>query len=144
MAEGAERQFLSTEDVGRLIDAASPKIRPAIMMMAGLGLRAGEVSQADWRHPVRRDGKWWIDLRQTKRGRRTRMPIPPGLWADLRSLRPEARDGAFRMPHVRLARLFRRAVVKAGLPDDVRPHDLRRCWARRQMLTEGVNDESPA
>lgn len=143
---------LLPEEVDRLLAAADPWYRPAIVVGAGLGLRMGEaagltIDRIDFlRRTTRIDRQWRQGTQsqpgmfgppKTSAGNRV---IPTSQWvldqlaADLRQ-RPRASDGMIvtdqgaPIDAARWGHYFRKTRKRARLPDEVTYHDLRHFFA---------------
>ena len=140
----SERRILTIEQIERLIDATPPEHRAFIATAAYTGMRAGELRALTWgdidlaARTARVDKNRYRDRlqRSTKTGHDRTVPIPPHLTEILRAKRddsPHSSDGlVFASPTGKpfdldtfRARVFKPALRRAGLPEDVRIHDLR-------------------
>lgn len=124
-------RLLTDEQVQRLIDAADPRIKPAIMAMALMGLRPGEVGLVDWSRPVQRSQGRCIAVPHPKRYRIEWKVVPDKLWAEIGKLDPEHRDRHSELSRAAQALAFRRLAEAAG-HKNLRLYDLRRYWFSRQ------------
>jgi integrase len=89
------------------------------------GLRSGEVLSLTWEDIDNPEQFMRIDSRQ-KSKRENRIPINSGARAVLDRCRARGMDRVFReISTTRVSKLFKKAVRKAKLPDDIRFHDLR-------------------
>jgi integrase len=89
------------------------------------GLRSGEILSLKWDDIDSPDGFMRIDSRQ-KNKRESRIPINSGARTVLNRCKARGMITVFRKISVtRVSKLFKKAVRKAKLPDDIRFHDLR-------------------
>ena len=138
-AEQAE-QFLALPDLMTLKGIRDGAV---LAMLLGAGLRRSELASLDFEHIQKRDGRWVIVNLAGKQGRIRSVPIP--LWAHAAIIHWKdvagISEGAVfrsvtRHGHLALRRLSPQGVftiVKAyadKLHVVVRPHDLRRSFAR--------------
>ena len=139
-----QRRILTVQQIERLICALPAEHRPFAAFAAYVGTRAGEQRALTWadvdlsRGLVRIDKTLFRDRpqRSTKTGRDRIVPLPPHIatmLAQWRSLCPPsaddlvfpARSGRPLDLDTFRARVFKPAVVRAGLPPELRFHDLR-------------------
>jgi integrase len=139
-----ERRILTIPEIERLLAALPTEHRPFVAFSAYVGTRAGEQRALTWadidldRRTARIDKTLFRDRpqRSTKSGHDRTVPLPPHIatmlaeWLDV--CPPSVRDLVFPARSGRpldldtfRARVFKPAVARAGLPDDLRIHDLR-------------------
>lgn len=135
-------RYLTEEEEGRLLAAASPRVREAIMLAIETGLRREELFSLTWQQVDFKRGIIWTTT-NTKSGRKRAVPMPPRAAEVLSRI---ARH--FRCPYVlwhrngvRFVQMnigFNGACRRAGLTD-LRWHDLRRTagcrWLQRDKLS---------
>lgn len=138
-------QFLNRHDARRYLDSCSDWYRPLAEVLIGAGLRIGEAIALEWRD-VDRDGSTLNIVRAAKdsgvgtpKGDRSRRVVVDPYLLDLlhQHRSAAARDGelaklVFRSPTGRMLdrhnvrrRGHNAALRRAGLPSEVRLHDLR-------------------
>ena len=139
-----ERRILSVAELERLLDALPPEHRPFVAFAAYTGCRAGEQRALTWDDVDLTQGLARIDKtyyrqrlqRSTKTGYDRTIPLPPHVVELLAEWRREcppsalglvfpARSGGPLDLDTFRARVFRPAVARAGLPPELRIHDLR-------------------
>jgi integrase len=150
---GREMHFLTHAEFGRLYEATPERYRPLVLLLVLTGLRWGEATGLYARHlslttnPAtlrvvqsyqRTDkGQFEIGPPKTKAARRT-LSLPANLVAELLPLWQARNGGAFLFTSsqgtpVRHSNFYNRVwkptVKRAGLPDDLRIHDLRHSYA---------------
>ena len=139
-----ERRILSIEQVERLIEATPAFYRPLVTFAAYTGVRLGELRALTWpdldldARTARIDKTYYRDRlqRSTKSGHDRTVPVPEHVagvlraWQDACPTAPDGlvfpgRSGRVLDADTFRATVWRRAVREAGLPPDVRIHDLR-------------------
>lgn len=142
------------EQITRLLAACPPTIRSIVAVMAGTGMRIAEVLHLQWDD---------VDLEHrlinvhrgrhgtTKSGESRPVPIFDSVLPLLKELRLRRGDDALVFPgqvdpktgkarprsNPGVSVPFKRALVKAGLPRRIRPHDLRHSFAIQYLLDGG-------
>jgi integrase len=131
-------RYLLPEEAERLIEVAAPHIRPLLVFLLGTGARMSEALELDWRDVDLTGGRaiFW----ETKSGKRRNAALPPRIVAALANL-PKREGPVFlrhdRRPYADRERRYggqiktswRTAIRKAGLDEELTPHDLRHSWA---------------
>jgi integrase len=157
-ATGEEMHFLTADQVGDLADAITPRFRALILTAAYAGMRAGELTALKRRRVNLQAGA--IDVVEamgevggvlvtgpTKTGKRRTLRVPPFLVDVLAQQMAEypssdylftATEGGPVRHRNFSARHFRPAVERAGLPDELRFHDLRHTCAAL-MIASGCH-----
>lgn len=140
-----ERNILTIAQIECLVTATPASYRPLVTFLAYTGVRLGEMRAITWAdvdfdtQMVRIDKTYFRDQlqRSTKSGHDRDVPLPPHVVASLREWRtgcPDPSDAAplFPDPSGRFLdawsfrrNVWRSAVADAGLPANVRIHDLR-------------------
>lgn len=139
-AAGAKkvRHWLELEEEDRLIAALEPEVVQRYALFAGAtGLRQGTIRALTHLHFTIHNGQWLLKLEadNVKEWRPNLVPlsvravravecIQENRWGDWLVF-PDLPDGP------NLDKAFARAARKAGLPETIRPHDLRRSFMRR-------------
>lgn len=143
-----ERRILSPPEIERLLTELPARHRPFVEFAAYVGTRAGEQRALTWAdidleaRTVRIDKTYYRDRlqRSTKTGHDRTVPIPPHIAEMLAEWRPQCpgspqqlvfpgpRGGPLDLDTFR-TRVFRPAVLRAGLPPSTRIHDLRHSCA---------------
>ena len=145
--------WVEPEQLGALLEAADPYMRPIIATLAGAGLRIGEAVALDWRDVKLSTGTLLVREAKTAAGEGREVDLPVGLREELatwraRSPRTRPGDPLFvsrvrkgkcgrqtpRNVQLRLNTAVRAANVRlaeAGIEpiDKVSPHSLRRSYA---------------
>lgn len=139
-----ERRILTPGQIERLLAQLPERFRPLIEFAAYTGVRAGELRALTWSDLDLEGGHALIDKtyyrgmlqRSTKTGHDRVVPLPPHLVGMLRRWRdtcpssaqglvfPSPAGGPLDLDTFR-SRVFRPAVLRAGLPPGTRIHDLR-------------------
>ncbi len=139
-----ERLILTPAQIEALLAELPAFYRPMITFAAYVGVRAGELRALTWRdvdlvaHTATIDKTLFRDRpqRSTKTGHDRVVPLPPHVADALRGWRAECpscdRNLVFPQPNgkpldldIFRARVFKPAVLRAGLPPRLRFHDLR-------------------
>jgi integrase/recombinase XerC len=151
-----ERDWLTREEFGRLLDAAGhpernlpgliERDRLALLALVTTGLRRSELCALEWRDLELDGRKRSLLVRCGKGGKPRRQPVPAGLARELRkprdSRRPEPADPVFcglaggRLQETTLADIIRRASARAGISKHVTAHTLRHTaatWLRQEL-----------
>lgn len=139
----------SGEQVTRLLAACAEVIRDLVAVLVGTGMRIDEGLHLAWddvdlEHrliTVHRGRKG-----STKSGKRRHVPIVDSVYPVLRAMRlargsnvllwPGRRTGKAR-PQSSVRKPFKRAVLAAGMPPEMRVHDLRHTFASLFLLDGG-------
>jgi integrase len=143
-AAADERRILTPVEVERLLAELPARYRPFVAFSAYVGTRAGETRALTWpdvdltAHTARVDKTYYRGRlqRSTKTGHDRTVPLPSHIAAMLAEWRPHcppsaanlvfpARNGGPLDLDTFRARVFRPAVLRAGLPPSTRIHDLR-------------------
>jgi integrase/recombinase XerC len=151
-----ERDWLTREEFGRLLDAAgrpdrnlpglAERDRLALLALVTTGLRRSELCALEWRD-LELDGRQRsLLVRCGKGGKPRRQPLPANLAAELRKLRetrePPPSDPVFcglaggRLQETILADIIRRAAKRARIEKHVTAHTLRHTaatWLRQEL-----------
>jgi len=140
---GRER-ILSPDEVRRLLDAASPELRPVLIAAIGTGMRRGEILALKWTDLD--FGRGVISIQTSKSGKSRKVPMSATVAAVLRAV-PQAGDFVFHNAetgtHIKdVKTAFHAACARARKnPDDakdpgivgLRFHDLRHTFASRAL-----------
>jgi integrase len=142
---------LTTDQVHRLADAIDPRARAMVITQSGIGVRIAEllalrVQDVDFeRRSVRidwqlsQDGQTRLPQLKSDNSHRT-VPLPQMVAEELLAhlvqfppaesgeLFSTAQGNLYRQEHYQ-ARIFRKAVAAAGLPEGTTPHGLRHAYA---------------
>ncbi len=144
-------RWASQEEVGRIIGAAPPHLRPLIYFLVLTGARMGEALTLQWEDVSL--GERWCVFRDTKNGEDRGAPLHHALVALLGNLPGERRGIVFLTPsgvpyaeragggHIKTA--WSATLRRAGIAD-LRPHDLRHTcstWLTMAGAHEQVRDE---
>ncbi|OGP62750.1 MAG: hypothetical protein A2170_10055 [Deltaproteobacteria bacterium RBG_13_53_10] len=134
-----EMKILSQEEIGRLLDYTSPRLKPIVIVALNTGLRKGEILHLRW-SDIDFDNKF-IFLKETKSNRFRKIPMSGLVLETLRALK---RDKEFVFTNPRTSRPlsdlqtgFKAACRKAAV-GDLRFHDLRHT-AATYMVTGGID-----
>jgi integrase len=139
----------SGEQVTRLLAACADVVRDLVAVLVGTGLRIDEALHLAWddvdmehRLLTVHRGRKGV----TKSGKRRHVPIIDSVYPVLRAMRlargsnvllwPGKRTNLPR-PQSSMRRPFKRAVLRAGLPKEMRIHDLRHTFASLFLLDGG-------
>jgi len=139
----SRRTTIEPDELQRMIDLAPPALRLFVLLMSVMGLRFAEAQSAS---PADFNREKQTLTLTTKGGHRREFPVPDQI-AELFSVAPDAPDDWTYIERLRgarihkhhLRRLWNRLKKKAGVRDEVHPHDLRRTAALRvYTLTKDV------
>jgi len=119
----------------RLVEALPDHWQPIVATCYYTGMRLGEVLKLTWDRVDMEAGWFYLAAVHTKTHQARKVPIPEPLCPFLADL-PKDTTGTFRVFTYRgrpIARLnvrhgWKRALVAAGLPEDLHIHDLRHCY----------------
>jgi integrase len=148
------RSWVEPEQLGALIDAADPYLRPIVATMAEAGLRVGEATALDWRDVNLATGTLTVRAAKTAAGAGRHVDLPGGLVEELSvwkarspSTRPSdpvfvsrSRNGEHARQTPRNVQARLKTAVKAAnetlaeagiepISERVTPHSLRRTYA---------------
>jgi integrase len=131
-------RWLTEDDAERLIDAASPQLRPLIIFLLMTGARLGEALGLDWRDVDL--SRAHVSFLDTKNGESRGVPLHDRVIDALTAL-PHRSGHVFRKPDGKpypstatkggggqIKTAFAGACKRAGI-SDLSPHDLRHTWA---------------
>lgn len=113
-------RILSEDEFGRLMAAASPELKPIIMLATETGMRKGEILSLRWKEVDLVAGR--ITVANSKSGKSRRIPIDAELASVLGAL-VQRSDRVF--PNVKDVRAPWKAACAAAGVEGVRFHDLR-------------------
>ena len=135
--------FFSESEIGRLISASAPHLRPILAVAFGTGLRKGDILGLKWRNVDLDRGIISIEMQKT--GEPIEIPLIPMLRDLLRQMRSRAGLSQFvfsigssgqGIGNIKTA--FRAALRRSGLVvKGYRFHDIRRTFAR-MLYNQGV------
>ena len=138
--EGRTR-FLTKDEYKDLLDAATPGMRPVIVVAVNTGMRLGEIISLTWPQVdlVRKE----IRIDETKSGEPRTIPMAGDVPAQVRA-QPKRKDDprvfalsdSEKYATETVSQRFARIAEKAGIPD-VRFHDLRHTFA--SWATKGMH-----
>ncbi len=151
-----ERDWLTPEEFGRLLDAAgrpernlpglAERDRLVLLALVTTGLRRSELCALEWRDLELGGREPSLLVRCGKRSKSRRQPLPASLARELWRLRaarqPEPTDPVFcgleggRLQETILADIIRRAANRAGIEKHVTAHTLRHTaatWLRQEL-----------
>jgi integrase len=139
---------LDEEGFARLIEAAEEALRPILLVAFDTGMRRGEILNLRWANVNLAARSITLHPDETKTEAARTLFMTERVWEAIRELpRPLRGDGpVFMNPETgeewkEIRFKFRRAVKRAGLPEDLWFHDLRRSFvtnARRRGIAESV------
>jgi integrase len=129
---------LTPEEAERLIDAAADHLKSLLLFLIGTGARLSEALELKWRD-MDLEGARAI-LWRTKSGRRRNVTLPPRVVAALSDLTRPVENVFLThngLPYTDVERRhggqiktgYKNALRRAGLPSNLRVHDLRHTWA---------------
>ncbi len=127
-------RILTVEEMKRLLDAASPEIRPVLIIALNTGMRRGEILGLRWQDVDFVKG--FILIEDSKSGRSRKVPMNGLVFETLRAMNRE-REFVFENPDTRTAikdvkTAFKGACRRAEI-DGIRFHDLRHTAASRMI-----------
>ena len=138
-AEGRTR-YLLPDQAERLIAAASSHLQTLLILLIGTGMRMGEALELDWRDVDLAGGRAILWPDQTKTRKRRNVTLPPRVIAVLANL-PHREGSVIRRPDGlpyadrrregggQIKTAWKATLRRAGLDQDLTPHDLRHTWA---------------
>jgi integrase len=125
----ARKTIITDEELARLLAVSPPAIRLFVALMSHMALRFAEAKRAA---PENYNAETRTLTIETKGGRIKRLPVPDEI-AALFAMVPTGGEGGFverlhgrKLGNNWLRKLWIRAKKKAGVRDEVNPHDLRR------------------
>jgi integrase len=134
-------RWISLQEADRLINAASPHLRPLVIFLLYTGARAGEALWLDWSNVDL--ARAHVTFPRTKNGEARGVPLHQRVVAALANLKHRSGD-VFRRPDgnpytrptkitdtsagKRIRTAFKAACRRAGIAD-FHPHDCRHTWA---------------
>jgi len=135
----AKERILTVEEMKRLLDAASPEIRPVLIIALNTGMRRGEILSLRWRDVDFVKG--FILIEDSKSGRSRKVPMNGLVFETLRTMNRD-REFVFENPETKtnvkdVKTAFKGACRRAEIKG-VRFHDLRHTTASR-MIEAGVD-----
>jgi integrase len=135
----ARERILTREEAGRLIDGASPELRPVLITAIGTGMRRGEILGLRWTDVDLIRG--FITLDTSKSGRGRKIPLSGAVAAALGAV-PHRGDYVFWNPetrtHIKDVKKGFRTALQAAEIKGLRFHDLRHTAASK-MVEAGVD-----
>lgn len=133
--EAAHRlRYLTQDEIKAVLEAAHPRLYPALACAILTGMRRAEVLGLRWENLSLESDT--IYLLQTKSGKPREVPIGGKLHEVLLSLGPKPNGPVFELPVIMLRRYFDRALKQAGI-FSFRWHDLRHTFASWFMMRGG-------
>ncbi len=127
-------RFLSVDEIERLIDCCSDRIRPILICAMLTGMRRGEIFQLRWENiDIERK---MIYILQSKSGKPRELPIGEKLSSTFKTLGPKKEGRVFGIPEITLRAHFQKALVAARI-SDFRFHDLRHTFASHFIMRTG-------
>jgi len=133
-----EIQILDKEKAERLIEFASDRLRPIVIVALNTGMRKGELLNLRWNDIDFID--YYIFIKESKSGHARKVPMNSTVAETLKNCKREADfifyDLKTKKPVV-VDNHFKTACKKAGVPD-LRFHDLRHT-AATQMVMNGID-----
>ena len=139
---GSRTRFLDSEEIRRLLDAATDEFHPILMTAIHTGMRRGEIlnlrwSDVDFKNRI-------VTVQESKSGRKRMIPIDDSLYETLRVLPSRFQKGYVfpspvnpGKPRFDLVRQWRNVTGKIQL-ENVRFHDLRHTFASH-LVMNGVD-----
>jgi len=136
----SKTRFLTPEEIGRLLSACAPHLRPAVELALQTGMRRGEVIGLTWGEVDLRLGVIHLDGARTKSGKGRTIPLSDRAREVLRERWKERAEGCDLVFHrdgrplgdVKTA--FHAACRRAGLGPEVTFHTLRHTWASHAVM----------
>lgn len=127
-------EYLTLEQIGILIKAASPRIRPLLAFAIMTGMRRGEILNVNWQDiDFNAD---IIHIYKSKSGKGRKVPVLPELKEILLKIKSKSAGKVFQITVPTLRREFSKALRKAGIAG-IRFHDLRHTFASHFMMNGG-------
>jgi len=140
--ENNERlRYLTQDEAQRLVEAATPHLKPIIIMALNTGMRYGEIAALKWKD-VDLDGRN-ITITRSKNGQMRKVPINENLYETLLAHKGDVPgdgyvfcQGGSGIPYKSVRKSFITATKAAGI-DDFKFHDLRHTFASH-LVMKGV------
>ncbi len=128
--------FLSEEEIERLIKQLRPPVQYLVQLMAYTGLRFKDAANLKWSQVNFEEATITLTIKKT--GNRLIIPLCEKALEALRKAREwllRDREYVFinpdtKKPYTTLKRGFKAALRRAGLPENIRLHDLRHSFAK--------------
>lgn len=129
-------RYLSPAEVAKLLEVASPALRPIVVVALHTGMRQSEIFGLRWQDVDLTHGT--VTVRRGKNNERRVIPMNATLLETMRALKKEAEGpyvfaGRFEGHRKAAAKTFGKAVTEAKLTD-FRFHDLRHTFASYMMM----------
>lgn len=139
----APTRFLTTEEISRLLDAASKRMRPLLIVALHTGMRQGEIFRLRWQHIDFENRLVMVQVR-TKSSKNRFIPMDDALVAALAALPSRSKNGLVFPSQITKgeltdisSRTFPRLLTKAKIKN-FRFHDLRHTFASH-LVMRGVD-----
>ena len=123
-------RYLSTQEIGRLLEVCSQRIYPVVVCALMTGMRRGEILGLKWDDVDLNERI--IYLTETKSGKPREIPIMNKLYDTLINM-PRESTFVFNVPKITLRRHFETALKQAGIAG-FRFHDLRHTFASHFIM----------
>jgi len=148
------KRVLSEAEYGRVLAALdSPELswwyRPFFRLLMLTGVRRTNMAMARWEEMDLEAGLWNIPGEKSKNGKPLSIALTPEAVTILRDIAEEGRHAEWVFPAVRESEkghltypyeAWKKVLKLAGIPRDVRVHDIRRTFGSR-LLNQGVQIE---
>lgn len=132
--ENRRLRFLSEDEIERLINRCSDRIRPLLICALLTGMRRGEIFQLRWENlDIERK---LIYILQSKSGKPRELPIGEKLLSMFKALSPKKEGRVFDVPEITLRAHFQKALIASRI-SDFRFHDLRHTFASHFIMRTG-------
>ena len=143
LLRGEEKRLriLNRDEIFRLIESASERLKPVLIAAVSTGMRKGEILNLKWKHVDLLGG--FLRVENSKNGEARDVPIGSHLRDTLLELKKDGRPGDYVFSNKNGERVrcvkeaFKQACRRAGI-SDFRFHDLRHTAA--SLLAAGVCD----
>ena len=132
--ENHRLRFLNEEEIMRLLDSSSARLRPVLVCALLTGMRRGEILNLRWENVSVEHGT--IYILQSKSGKLRELPIARTLQNVLIALGPRPTGSVFGVPEITLRVHFKNAMMTAKITD-FRFHDLRHTFASHFIMRTG-------
>lgn len=119
-------RYLTIEEIGRLLAACHPRLRPVVACALSTGMRCREILGLRWENVDMQQGI--IHVLKSKTGMSRHIQMRQSLRLVLESLGPKEEGFVFNLPYIMLRRYFAKALEIAGIKH-FRFHDTRHTFA---------------
>jgi integrase len=132
--ENRRLRFLNEDEIERLLDCASDRVRPLLICAMLTGMRRAELLRLQWENVDIERGL--IYILESKSGKPRELPMGRKLIQTLAALGSKTKGSVFGVPEITLRTHFMNAMIGAEI-QDFRFHDLRHTFASHFIMRTG-------